>query len=358
MNVNLRGVRSNFGTLTGFLHQLNTNIDVVVITEARLDKQYESLYCLAGFNKVHLHRNSNGGGILIFVKSSLKFEKVEKFTGVFDSHEALCLSITPPKSSPITLFAIYRPPDCDLDSFVTYLEKLHHRSYKRKIILTSDINACPERNSQNRKFLDLKNFLTCRNFTQLITYPTFHSHLNNPSILDHTWTNMNVKTCSFVFKSPLSDHNPTITFFDIHSGKDKVKLWFRDFSQKQVKKFLNSINHLFPKLVEKISNENSLERKFVIITEWLEKMCNTYFPIRMKIVSRKRFSKPWITSKISKLIDRKHQLHRLLLINQITREVYSSYCKSLKYTLEVAENSYHKAKLKSTKFSPKKSGST
>ena len=354
LNVNLRGVRSNFGTLTSFLHQLNTNIDVLVVTEARLDKQSESLYNISGYNKLHLHRNDKGGGILAYIKSSLHFEKIEKFTGIFESHEALCFSITPPKSPPITIFAVYRPPDHDLGKFLNYFENLHHRSYRRKIILVGDINACISRDANNRKFVELKSFLACHNFRQLISFPTFYSHQSNPSTLDHTWTNLDVKTRSYVFKSPLSDHNPTITFFDINRGKDKLNVWFRDFSLKNILKFVRSLEIEIPKLTENLNNEKSLEGKFVIITKWLEDICNKYFPTKMKIISRKRFSKPWISTEISKLIDKKHRLHGLLLSNRITRDYYSSYCNSLKHLLEVAENSFHKSKLEATKFNPKK----
>ena len=75
---------------------------------------------------------------------------------------------------------------------------------------------------------------------------------------------------------------------------------------------------------------------------------------KLKKISHKRFTTPWMTPEIIICINKKHRLFIMFKRKEILYSSYSYYCKKLKLLLDISEKSYHKEKLKNTSSSPRK----
>ena len=362
LNINLRSLNTNFSIFKSFIAQIKCVLKIIVITETHTDSNTDNLYQLGGYRKASISRNLFGGGITVFIISSLDFEINEKFTGVHNFHETLFLTIKCPglPSKSIQLLCAYIPSRNNMHEFVKYLGSLPKRIYMKNLILVGDFNLCPVRDRNSTELIALTTFLCTKNFSQLIDHPTYISYSGNPSILDHVWSNLNFSSISYVFQSPISDHIPTITSYEIPMKLPKQTQRFRDFSVKRLNHFeITIVSHIsnlinaFPNIIDS-DNIQELEKCFYLADDWLKKECNSYFPIMKKIVSHERANSPWLTTPIIKLINKKHTLFSLLRSDQIALETYSSYCKGLKKLLFLCENNFHRNKLNAVKFDSRK----
>ena len=135
MNLNIRGLESNFAALKCFLTQLNQRPDIIVITESHLDNISAPLIHLDGYRTAYNNRSSHGGGLLVFINSNILFEIKSKMTGLFNSHESLAIEINMPKRQKINIICIYRPPDKKFIDFLNYFKSIEKFLKTKKVIL-------------------------------------------------------------------------------------------------------------------------------------------------------------------------------------------------------------------------------
>ena len=93
LNINIRSLSSNFITLLGFLNDLNTPVDIIVVTESWLNDSNANLFNIPGYKSIYVNRNHMGGGICVFYRQDLKIEKLDSNSGIYDSHESLTFFI-------------------------------------------------------------------------------------------------------------------------------------------------------------------------------------------------------------------------------------------------------------------------
>ncbi len=79
-----------------YLQECNIDYNVLVLTETWLNENSESLFEIPGFQNISINRNENrrGGGIRVYILNCLVASKIEKLTGIFDTHEALFMKIS------------------------------------------------------------------------------------------------------------------------------------------------------------------------------------------------------------------------------------------------------------------------
>ena len=343
LNLNIRGVKTNFLLLKSFLSQLRVPIKVIILTETHMHDGIESLYHLNGYKRYSVNRTAFGGGIAAYVHFSLNVEINKTFTGIFNSHECLCMTLQCPGGINIDFYCIYRPPNTPLRSFVEYLDAIKTRRLRRRSVFLGDINSCPVRDINTSGYRSLETFFHSKHFSQMVFYPTYFSYDSRPSILDHIWSNLEFKSHCNVFKSAIADHIPVIICFDIETKLPDVQMQFRDFSLKNIRNFFEKFESEFFEFYHHLfSNDYSIEKRFELVDAWLISNCNHFFPQRSKTVSNKRFSSPWLTDSIIKLIRKKHSLFLQFKNKKITSQSYSAYCKGLKALIQLAESMYHR----------------
>ena len=71
LNLNIRGVKTNFLLLKSFLSQLRVPIKVIILTETHMHDGIESLYHLNGYKRYSVNRKAFGGGVAAYVHFSL-----------------------------------------------------------------------------------------------------------------------------------------------------------------------------------------------------------------------------------------------------------------------------------------------
>ena len=85
--ININSLRNKFEDLKS---QIIENLDILVITETKLDETFpQGQFAINGFSSYRLDSNSNGGGVMIYVREDLACKELkskatpEKFEGIF-----------------------------------------------------------------------------------------------------------------------------------------------------------------------------------------------------------------------------------------------------------------------------------
>ena len=103
---------------------INWNISVFGITETKLDNTVSNEEVeIDGYNLIRSDRNWKGEGIACYIKTSISFNYHRSLSEKFEN---ILIDILSPKSKPITLGIIYRPPDQSsvIDDFNIALKEL------------------------------------------------------------------------------------------------------------------------------------------------------------------------------------------------------------------------------------------
>ena len=67
----------------------------------------------------------------------------------------------------------------------------------------------------------------------LINKPTLNAN-NNPSILDHMWSNQLHDTFNGIFLLDITDHYPIFTIVPINCPQKRIRVKFRDHSRQKI----------------------------------------------------------------------------------------------------------------------------
>ena len=108
------------------VYMVNKPIDILCINESRLDETITNdAVGIAGYSLFRNDRYRLGGGVAVYVRNVLNVN--ERSSLVPLSLEAICVEVFKPKTKPILLTAIYRPPDSKIeytDTLENYLSQL------------------------------------------------------------------------------------------------------------------------------------------------------------------------------------------------------------------------------------------
>ena len=173
LNINLRSANTNFTSLCGFLSQLKIVVKVIIITETHTDDSTSKLYNLNGYRKMHISRNSYGGGLMAFVHSSLEFKIDTRFSGVTETHETLffkliCSGVI---NTSINFLCTYVPHRRYIHDFIKYLETFPKGIFRKNSVIVGDLNCCSRRDNNSREFKALEIFAKTKTLASLFSTP-------------------------------------------------------------------------------------------------------------------------------------------------------------------------------------------
>ena len=118
------------------LYLLNKPVDVFTINETRLDESISNVEVnIQGYNLWRKDRCRYGGGVAIYTRDILNVREMSSF--VPENIEAVCLEIIKPKTQPILITTVYRPPSSNtnfMDDLENYLHVLDGQN--KELILT------------------------------------------------------------------------------------------------------------------------------------------------------------------------------------------------------------------------------
>ena len=118
----------------------NTCASVIVITETWLDESVQNGEIqIDGYTITRQDRNRCGGGVLIYVNNSVAYTERSDLRN--PNLEAVWLELLLPKTKPILLGGVYRPPS--QSNFIEEFEKtLSDTRLDCETIILGDINIC------------------------------------------------------------------------------------------------------------------------------------------------------------------------------------------------------------------------
>ena len=176
---------------------------VISVTETWLDDSVcDGEIAIDNYSVVRRDRNRNGGGVCVYVRQDFAFAVRRD---LLSSNEFLFIDLLLPKTKPIIIGTIYRPPkQCNfLEQFE---EALTYLRSDCEIVILGDFNICCLQLSSSI-LKGYQNVLKLFNLEQIINEPTRVTNTNS-SLLDHIVCNNREKIFqSGVIPVGLSDHS-------------------------------------------------------------------------------------------------------------------------------------------------------
>ena len=347
LSVNIRSLSCKFSEFLSHLSLVQKKFSFICITETWLTKEKDIGLEIEGYKSVSFYREGaqRGGGIKLYYLDHLN---INVHFDLYDSSEAceyILVTLTSPPVGKISLLAIYRPPSSPftVSRFLDFLAVVLNDFARDKLIILGDINLNILNNSISQDFVDLMNSFGLINEIDCPTY-VLPSSGELLSCLDHIWHNLEIERNSYVISPNLSDHMPVAVVFGRNLNSEPKKIKFRDFSQGNCSRFLGALSSEFSAYTPSFDDCELFADSLI---NFLNRLLNKYFPLKIKTINQKRMNLPWVTGDVARCIDKKHEWYRLFRSNTITHESYRKYCKALKRVLWLAERKYYVDKFES-----------
>lgn len=193
--INARSLNNKILEIQNIIQNLNTKIDVIMITETWMKPNQEKFFKFNNFNTVFANReNRIGGGACILINDTHNFDKVKSFC---DDHDSIIIINMNMKNKKQTLINVYRPPYTEQERVNSFFEKLDNilSSCNGDTIVTGDFNFNLIKENQNTnkytEIICLNNFCICNSSipTRDITNSCLdHLIVNNYTRRTHTYS--------------------------------------------------------------------------------------------------------------------------------------------------------------------------
>lgn len=113
LHINCRSLNANFSKLEDYLNALDYNFDVIAVSETWLSLISNTELCyLPGYDLCHKDRkNKRGGGVALYIKTSLKYKVVDRLSIVEDDGlECISIDICLHNKKNVIVSCLYRQP--------------------------------------------------------------------------------------------------------------------------------------------------------------------------------------------------------------------------------------------------------
>lgn len=325
LHLNINGLRNKRDILENWIKQLD--LDVIALSETKLNSSISPyLIELEGYSFLRLDRTKNsGGGLLVYFKSNLTVELVSV------SHnpkqcEHMTFSVKASRRKTLYFSLIYRPPNCNVDTFLTSFEQfLMYFDHSSPHCLLGDFNidlSLPITNNKAEHFL---NILSAFSYKQTVNEAT-RLALNKSSLLDLIIVNNRISCSnSSVLDCTFSDHQATLLQWNIeleHKSQRHLTFTYRSLKTFDKEVFNSEIiacnwtdfyQQPDPDAAWNIFSSN-------ILTVW-----NKLAPLKKcRIKAKPKGNKPWITNEILKAMELRDMLYKQFK-NTLTKEKFSEY---------------------------------
>ena len=154
---------------------------------------------------------------------------------------------------------------------------LHNKLQNCIIVGDININTINITSQNIVSFNDLMNEF---NLINKVDKPTYISISQNPSLLDHIWSNIDLRYMAYVFNNPISDHMPVLSMFDMRNQVTFRHSTFRDYSVRNINTLLIYLEREKYELQLQLRNQDNVDVQSTTIVDWLSNLTNKYFPIK------------------------------------------------------------------------------
>ena len=306
----------NVASLTKYINEIrlllyDKKLDVLALSETRFDSSIsDELLAIDGSDIIRADRNRNGGGVCIYIRCHVNYEKRSDLipTGL----EAVCLEIKQSNNSPsFIISSIYRPLSAPIEVF-SKIEKLIDLvdNKNNEVYILGDLN-CNMLEPTLLSTKKLNEILELYQLEQLI--------LNNPtrvtefiqSLLDVCiLSNPEHNIYSGVSHLGISDHSLIYAIRNINAKPITESQGYVEFRNFKKFKILNFLNYLYGVPWEEIRNKSDVDGMWEIWKTLFVDMLNKHAPIQSKRIT-KRGNIPWLNSEVKvKLLFKRDSLKK------------------------------------------------
>ena len=353
-NCNIRSISANGDTLVALLQSLYTLPDVLVVTETWLKPEDGCNFLEENYDGYHTARShGRSGGVSVFVGKETHVRKIDRLSVCTQTMES-CVLLIRFQNREIVIYSIYRPHSDSIEGFTDIMqETLHDREVRGKeIVVVGDlnINLLLQDNDHVGEFSAVMQSLS---FLPTITRPTRFDPTgsSDPSLLDHIWVNRLGRYISGILHYDITDHCPT--FYCLQKdfqSQESFKISFRSHKAQYFDGFREALRR------ERFNFDDPEN-----VSTDTEKFCETlntlycrYFPLKIKYISTKRLSKPWLSSAILNSIKTKAHYFKLCKLGIISKETNKRYKNILTSTIRAAKVQFYRQSLCTNKNNIKK----
>ena len=285
---------------------INQPLDILAINESKLDdNDSDNMLSLHGYTLVRRDRNKKGGGVCVYLRGSLSFQRLHEFEE--QNLELIALEIQKPNSKPFLFIAWYRPPKLDskcFKYFELFLEKVEPK-YK-EIYLLGVLNCNFLSNPLEYHTLQLMDVLISFQMNQVLAEPTRVTPISK-TLIDVVITNSKERLShTGAYPLSISDHYLiyAIRKIGIPRGRPRF-VEARNFKHFDESKFKNDlINATWPC----IDNFQDVNRALTAWTKVFLSVVDKHAPCRTRRIRNK--PSPWLNPNIKQLMFKRDWLKR------------------------------------------------
>ena len=363
IHMNIRSAPSHFQEFEAFLTSLETQFQIIALSETWFSDITIDTYGLIGYSHEYNYRSKKrGGGVSLYIKDDIEYARRTDLS-IFDSNFESCFIEIPSSQFTsgvnIIIGVLYRPPNTDVDTFNdimnVLLSKLKNEKQK-KIYLSGDYNI---------NLLNIENHISSSEFLEMMFSHSFFPLINRPTrittssatLIDNIFCNsISSDFFNAILYSEISDHFP-ICCFDYSSNKKETKneRKSRNYSHQKITEFKKRLSQIE---WANVLNCNDAQEAFSLFHEKYMKLYDECFPV-LKIKSTYKNRKPWLTDALKSAIKKKNRLYLKSIKNKTMHNEleYSRYKKILKKLMSRAEKDHYEDIFKKNIHNLKKSWS-
>ena len=312
----------------------------LIFSETWFNKNFQA--SIPNYNAYHTVRDGrHSGGISVYVSDLYHSSIIQRLSFINENIE-VCVVEATAHGKKILIVAVYRPHCGTIECFTEEIEKILQDDVfgNRRCIAAGDfnINLALETSS----VVNFSSFLQSYHFQPIITKPTRFPPNDScsPSLLDHIWYNSLDVINTGIISYDLTDHCPTfmqIPFNVVNNPNNEgIKISFR----------LNNSNNreLFSQRLWQFDwNSLVAEDLNLYVSNFISSLNNIYqqnFPMKTKIISKKKAKNPWFSSDLEKLVQQKSTYFELFRVGAITKDENNRFENKVKYFISKAKTSY------------------
>lgn len=326
--LNVRSLIHNFADFNVFV--TNENYDVIGISETWLSDNIPSnLVHIDGYNFIRKDRDSRGGGVGIYLRTSFRYEILNN-----NSHDALEQIWIKFKLCNRTYIigTLYRPPKKNLLEFMNVFEDAlsDFTPTCSDIICGGDINI-DLLDSENSKSIIFNDCIESYNLKQIINTPTRITK-SSCTLLDVILISNDKDdyTCGTKEVSSISDHSLTFCSFKIDAPKHKQQtIKIRNFKRIDLD-LLQEFLYLAP--FENIINIENVSEKIEYFNLLILNIFDTLAPVKKIIIKKQKPA--WLTDNIKEMISLKEKAMKKF--NRTKNQEHWNYYKSIRNQTNIA----------------------
>ena len=301
-HLNVNSMKNKFHEIYEILN--NGYIDILGISETKLDESFSnSIFKIQDFTCHRLDRNIHGGGIMMYVRSSVP-HRIRRDLCTMSQVEIIVLEVTLRREKMIYML-VYKPPRTQNDIFINNVSAILDKclSECKTVYIIGDVNI---------NFLNLpdnvRNFMNIYNLTNLVCEPTCFKSVNNPSLIDVILTNTPYRIASHLNTCVgISDfHNLVCAATKMFAPKDyKRKIIYRSYKKFDNDTFVSDLSYVPFDICNIFDNVDDVMWAYNLL---LNDIVNLHAPVKSRILRKPQI--PYMNGELRKAINVKAMLRR------------------------------------------------